>query len=508
MQRNQGVVHVDKKSEFLAICLSLLSNHITLAQFDEIVAKIKEDYPNAKKWIEWWIRDEISIMIFPTKQIDKTKSFFETLPETTNAQESIHRLYYQVTEANNGLNIGFIFLLLFIEMLSAMFDEIKTGGTIRYGKSEKWKIVAEKYGVSKKSRIDKKTLNDGRPPDTSTKLLKKPLKPGRKKGGVNTQKNQDYTFLLFTWRDNLCYADHLVASLLACFYQLKKQKISFECLNLLNSSEGLKDLFNGFEGLLTSKQPKAHREKMQTKYCDFYTKEKVDNEIKIAPYKQLGELSEPIEFYDFLISNVVDDMNFAGALKNELTSLFFFEGVSRNSASRLRSGRSSDSRVLWKTVWLNKLIYEYALKHLKKENYDGNIQSILNLLLNENVSEDDKYEDNQFAAFTVFPKILVFNVSLMVSEEEECSHKFYFPETLKLNQQTFTIVARVNSTHISGVHFNARIKLENPIHGEYFYDDINTNGYAVLQSGESKIVGRHKLTAMVFYVENQNDLEV
>ena len=53
-------------------------------------------------------------------------------------------------------------------------------------------------------------------------------------------------------------------------------------------------------------------------------------------------------------------------------------------------------------------------------------------------------------------------------------------------------------SNVAGSHFNCYLKLDIPIGGEYFYDDIHTNGYAQLRAGESKIKGRHKLSLMIF----------
>jgi hypothetical protein len=78
-------------------------------------------------------------MIFP---VCKTMSdeLFESLPCTSNAQESMHRAFYQIKDNKNDLGFGLQLLVLFAEDLEFRYlDRIK-GNKTSYGPDEYWKV--------------------------------------------------------------------------------------------------------------------------------------------------------------------------------------------------------------------------------------------------------------------------------------------------------------------------------------------------------------------------------
>lgn len=66
--------------------------------FDEKIAEMRRDFPKAKRWLEWWTAADIQSMIFKSrpKRIDDD-GLCDDMPATTNAQESLHRVYYMIT---------------------------------------------------------------------------------------------------------------------------------------------------------------------------------------------------------------------------------------------------------------------------------------------------------------------------------------------------------------------------------------------------------------------------
>lgn len=68
--------------------------------FDEKVDSLRSKFPKAKRWIDWWQASDVQSMLFKSRvrQIDN-EDLDDDMPETTNAQESMHRVYYMISWA-------------------------------------------------------------------------------------------------------------------------------------------------------------------------------------------------------------------------------------------------------------------------------------------------------------------------------------------------------------------------------------------------------------------------
>lgn len=55
------------------------------------------------------------------------------LTDSTNAQESMHAVYYQIGERNSTREVGFTMLLLFVKELQLRYELALKGDSIRYG---------------------------------------------------------------------------------------------------------------------------------------------------------------------------------------------------------------------------------------------------------------------------------------------------------------------------------------------------------------------------------------
>ncbi|OAV91432.1 hypothetical protein PTTG_27990 [Puccinia triticina 1-1 BBBD Race 1] len=121
---------------------------------------------------------------------------------TTNAQESLHRLYYTFSEGKNSLRLGLVWLYLFVKVLEEDFNAVMRGVSIEYRAAHKEQIdISQSLGWEKKRKKapnpaapsnNKKTRheykNDGRPPDTTDTLLPEladKKKTGRPPGARN-----------------------------------------------------------------------------------------------------------------------------------------------------------------------------------------------------------------------------------------------------------------------------------------------------------------------------------
>ena len=96
--------------------------------FDETVFNLIKKFPLCVNWLEWWLRPETKQMIFKPfmKMNDKLQS---EVPNTTNAQESMHFVFYQIGDYNNSICQGLTLLVLFAQCLESKFSDISSGRT-------------------------------------------------------------------------------------------------------------------------------------------------------------------------------------------------------------------------------------------------------------------------------------------------------------------------------------------------------------------------------------------
>jgi hypothetical protein len=51
-----------------------------------------------KKWIDWWTMADVEAMLFSSRngRLEDSPNELSGLPDTNNAQESMHRVYYML----------------------------------------------------------------------------------------------------------------------------------------------------------------------------------------------------------------------------------------------------------------------------------------------------------------------------------------------------------------------------------------------------------------------------
>lgn len=67
--------------------------------FEQKIDELRRLFPRAKRWLDWWQASDIEAMLFPSrrKQIDDDGLCNDNIAETTNAQESMHPVYYMIS---------------------------------------------------------------------------------------------------------------------------------------------------------------------------------------------------------------------------------------------------------------------------------------------------------------------------------------------------------------------------------------------------------------------------
>ncbi|PLW28943.1 hypothetical protein PCASD_17625 [Puccinia coronata f. sp. avenae] len=178
---------------------------------EEKVDKLRRRFPKAKKWIDWWTVADVESMLFldRRKMIEYSPEGDDSLPETTNAQESMHRLYYMFSSGKKPLLVGMIELFAFVKALEQDWRSVMKGTPIEYRTQPKNQIgVAQSVGLKIPTKCQRAAINDGRPPNTSAALEidsippKKKAKLGRPKNATNIDWNPYSTFVSYVASDD------------------------------------------------------------------------------------------------------------------------------------------------------------------------------------------------------------------------------------------------------------------------------------------------------------------
>ncbi|EGG03668.1 uncharacterized protein MELLADRAFT_90035 [Melampsora larici-populina 98AG31] len=224
--KNHKVVKVNMVGTWKKLCQELLlPDEPGLPNLDQRLKDLRRLFPLAKKWIDWWYAADVQAILFPAhKRIpeddpplpeeesdDKGEAQprrCADLPKTTNAQESLHRVYYMLCDGKCGIIGGMIQLFAFVSSLERDYEARCKGIAVTYGSSnQNWQDVVTSLGMAKPTKR-RYVANDGRAPDTTQELLDganaksgKPSKkkgPGRPRGSQNVNRSALTTYKSYT----------------------------------------------------------------------------------------------------------------------------------------------------------------------------------------------------------------------------------------------------------------------------------------------------------------------
>ncbi|KNE88820.1 hypothetical protein PSTG_17741, partial [Puccinia striiformis f. sp. tritici PST-78] len=237
IHRNRTIISADEVTLFRDSCMGLMKQCTpTDKSYEEQVDFIQRRFPRAKKWFDWWTTLDVASIVFPSRRplVEDTADRPSPLPETTNAQESMHHLYYMISEGKQCLSVGMVELFTFVTCLEEDWKSVIHGVAISYG-PRKQKDVGVSMGQAPKQKRQAHT-NDGRPPDTTDELIEgniqKKAKLGRPPGATNADKNRFTTYISYhalfknPAQRNRCWLSAGLESLFALFSPLWLRGIS------------------------------------------------------------------------------------------------------------------------------------------------------------------------------------------------------------------------------------------------------------------------------------------
>ncbi|OAV86429.1 hypothetical protein PTTG_29912, partial [Puccinia triticina 1-1 BBBD Race 1] len=97
IKQNQSIIKADEVKPFETLCTRLLlTNTKAVHTHEERIDEICRRFPKVKKWLDWWTMSDVEATLFPSQRVMLEDSPYggDGLPSLTNAQESMHRVYY------------------------------------------------------------------------------------------------------------------------------------------------------------------------------------------------------------------------------------------------------------------------------------------------------------------------------------------------------------------------------------------------------------------------------
>ncbi|KAF9536067.1 hypothetical protein CPC08DRAFT_776665, partial [Agrocybe pediades] len=176
-------------------------------------------------------------MLFSSERIMEIP-LWESIPETTNSEESMHWKLYSAVGEQHSLLEGLGGLHQFAVHFAHLHETALSGGRVRYGRPEPWKDLKDEIGRTKRSRASNGAKNktkesDARPPDTAKELLgPKSKKKSAAKSAAPALKIAQVPTLgppSYPWRSNSCWIDTSLELLYICLLPILPQlKLTFD----------------------------------------------------------------------------------------------------------------------------------------------------------------------------------------------------------------------------------------------------------------------------------------
>lgn len=117
-------VDVTRIEEFKRRAWSLV-DYKDSKDFNAAANALQKDFPAIKPWLEWWRRPNNARVLFESHRI-MPEALWRALPDTTNAEESMHNKIYQGIGNKHTLMDGLTRLRLFVDLLANQSDSAKS----------------------------------------------------------------------------------------------------------------------------------------------------------------------------------------------------------------------------------------------------------------------------------------------------------------------------------------------------------------------------------------------
>ena len=99
ISRIGGVIPVEQRGSFVEQAVGLLSCP-TDAEFRQQARQIIQDFPKTASWLEWWLRPAHASILFESQRVMDI-AIWDSIPDTTNAEEAMHWKLYAAAGKNH-----------------------------------------------------------------------------------------------------------------------------------------------------------------------------------------------------------------------------------------------------------------------------------------------------------------------------------------------------------------------------------------------------------------------
>lgn len=99
ISRIGGVIPVEQRGSFVQQAIGLLSSPTT-ADFHQQARQIIQEFPKTAGWLEWWLRPAHASILFESQRVMDI-AIWDSIPDTTNAEEAMHWKLYAAAGKNH-----------------------------------------------------------------------------------------------------------------------------------------------------------------------------------------------------------------------------------------------------------------------------------------------------------------------------------------------------------------------------------------------------------------------
>lgn len=108
-----GVIPQAERTQFRQLSTALVQAS-DLGSFQATAATMIRHFPLIHPWLSWWLRDEHASMIFDShRRMDPV--LWDSMPDSTNAEESMHWRLYRAVEKKHDLMDGIYGVRAFLQ---------------------------------------------------------------------------------------------------------------------------------------------------------------------------------------------------------------------------------------------------------------------------------------------------------------------------------------------------------------------------------------------------------
>ena len=131
--KNGQLISTDQVNSFLEYTKTMYEANVP-GIFDAVVKGLLKDFPSIQEWVSWWLKPEISSMIFRSKSLMRDQLLWNTT-KTTNGVEAFHRNIYRLIQKDKPILTTLPQLFNYLRTEEHNIQHVLSGKNINYKKA-------------------------------------------------------------------------------------------------------------------------------------------------------------------------------------------------------------------------------------------------------------------------------------------------------------------------------------------------------------------------------------